>query len=114
MSNKREIAKIAKEVREIKAELNKSSGSAVARVTVYGGETYDYDASEIRGMLDNKRMYRNADNLPRWLKDSKQLGGGGMTKVWEYLEKLEQHTGSPVIINVRQDKTKENNVPRLG
>jgi len=83
----------------------------VAKVIVYGGKSYDYTRSEIANMLDNKNTYSDADNLPKWMRGSGVMGDWRL--VWKYLQKLANHQGSPVTINLRSDDRSVNSLPRL-
>jgi len=58
MSNKREIAKIAREVREIKAQLNKSA-SQMALVTSRGGNASDW--KKVRSMKEAAEIAEDWD-----------------------------------------------------
>jgi len=83
----------------------------VAKVIVFGGEVDDYTRSDIAKMLDNKRMYVNADNLPKWIYMTGMMDS--YPEVWRYLEKLVNHQGPAVTINVRSDAPVMNDIPRL-
>lgn len=84
----------------------------VAKVIVYD-ESYDYTRSDIAEMLDNKNMYVNADDLPKWLRTTGFMDT--YPEVWRYLEKLVNHQGPAVTITVRSDVPMEgyDAIPRL-
>ena len=97
---------------------SKRASDTVAQVITYGGRAMDFDRDEIQEMLDYRRMYEQSDNLPKWLFVAGAVDGvRGFPKtfqqVWRYIEKLVDHKGRPVVINVRSDDRSKNTLPRL-
>ena len=84
----------------------------VAKVIMYD-ESYDYTRSDIAEMLNNKRMYVNADELPKWLRATGFMDT--YTEVWRYLEALANYQGPAVTITVAADRPLEPSIaiPRL-
>lgn len=87
-------------------------------VVVYGGRIISFSQDEIYQMLNNKKEFEMADNLPKWLfvaVNVENITSLGIEKVpntfkaiWSFLEKLYNSNGAT--INVRSDKRSENGI----
>ena len=106
--------KIRSLIREQAADLSGANpDDVVAKVIVGGGEEEYYTRSDIAEMLDNKRMYVNADDLPKWLRTTGFMDT--YSEVWRYLEALANYQGPTVTITVWDEGPLEPSIaiPRL-
>ncbi len=83
-------------------------------VTIRDGRKSTYSAKDIQEMLDNKSMYTDADNLPKWLFVAgavDRVPGFPKTfkKVWALLEEILASSGH-VEINVASDDRWNNKI----
>lgn len=109
-----------KKLRKILAQegLIRKASEVVAEVITFGGRKDRYTREDILEFLANPRIYQDADELPKWLVEA-----GSVDKVrgfpknfqqaLDYLEKLAEHQGRPVVINVQSDDRRSNVLPRL-
>lgn len=88
----------------------------VSRITAIlnGGRKEYFTKSELREMLADKGMYRDADNLPKWIYLASKLDRISTLPrtwrgVWEVIELISTSTNS-VVIDVRSDDPGKNRI----
>jgi len=82
-------------------------------VIVRGGRKHSYSGKDIQKMLDNKSMYQDADNLPKWIwiaanMDKVRAFPKRWSQIWKLLETM--LTSKNVEINVQSDKRGANRI----
>lgn len=79
-------------------------------VITWGGFKQNFTKEELREMLADKEMYKDADNLPKWLFSAWLLHKSkGFPRTWKqtwaFIERILKYPGY-VTINVRADYPK--------